>query len=533
MIRADTGGRETVGVMNRGRRVVTTALVAALLVLVCPVAARAAVWPVGPPRPAVVRGWEPPPSPYGRGHRGVDLTAPPGTEVRAAAAGRVSFAGPVAGRGVLSIELAGTGDPPLRTTYEPVRPLVAEGALVGEGEAVAVIAEGPAHCPRGCLHWGLRRGTEYLDPLSLLPASALRRGPSRLLPVFGVPRSAEAPGPAAQRLADTAAAPSRAGADAVQALILVAAAVLSRRALRHRREGVVRGSGRRRAVCGGAWRRTPALMGRRWAARAGAWRPRDEGTGGPGTTEPHAARAEPRAGARAAGGGGGKRGARGAGSRRGRSRHDMARHRTAEREDGARAARRGCAPRADPAQQSQTQGGGRVLPGVRRGSERDSWARATPGAGHARAPGRRGAVSRQGHWTRHRNGPTAGAPGTGVPDATWPGTGRRTSTPGREPEASGGAAGAAGGRRAQPGRAAGHGGEVAAPGRDGSAPQSRARVEPDGTVGLTPGQRRTLHIRAARRIPSPSQGRPWLRTADAWHGARVGPRAVGAGSWWG
>ncbi|MFG2761326.1 peptidoglycan DD-metalloendopeptidase family protein [Streptomyces wuyuanensis] len=476
MIRADAGGRETVGVMNRGRRVVTTALVAALLVLVCPVAARAAVWPVGPPRPAVVRGWEPPPSPYGRGHRGVDLTAPPGTEVRAAAAGRVSFAGPVAGRGVLSIELAGTGDPPLRTTYEPVRPLVAEGALVGEGEAVAVIAEGPAHCPRGCLHWGLRRGTAYLDPLSLLPASALRRGPSRLLPVFGVPRSAEAPGPAARRLADTAAAPSRAGADAVQALILVAAAVLSRRALRHRREGVIGGSGRRRAVCGGAWRRTPALMGRHWAARAGAWRPRDEGTGGPGTTEPppgpgrasgggagggrgrRQARGPGRgqqAGARAAGGGDGRRGARGAGSRRGRSRHDMARHRTAEREDGARAARRGCAPRADPAQQSQTQGGGRMLRGAgsRREAEppgRDGLRREARAAGrgtglgtgmdprwgrrarafptrHGQAPD--GGRALRGASRRRRAGPRARPAGAGPSRAGPRGTGARWRLP--------------------------------------------------------------------------------------------------------
>lgn len=307
--------------MNRGRRVVTTALVAALLVLVCPVAARAAAWPVGPPRPAVVRGWEPPPSPYGRGHRGADLAAPPGTEVRAAAPGRVSFAGPVAGRGVLSIELADTGDPPLRTTYEPVRPLVAPGALVSEGEVVAVVAEGSAHCPRGCLHWGLRRGAEYLDPLSLLPASALRRGPSRLLPVFGVPRPAAAPEVSARRLADATASPSRAGADAVQALILATAAVLSRRALRPRREGALRRSGRRWAVCGGARRGAAAPMGRRWGrtrapadpARQSRARP------GPGAGRGRAARASgARLGARAVptrqsqaqGGGAGARGRR-------------------------------------------------------------------------------------------------------------------------------------------------------------------------------------------------------------------------------
>lgn len=148
------------------------------------------VWPLEG-RPPVLRGWEPPATEYGRGHRGVDLGAGAGARVLAAATGRVSFAGGVAGRGVVVIELAGTGDPPLRITYEPVRPLVTEGEEVAAGEVVAVMSEGPFHCASGCLHWGLRRAEAYLDPLSLLPPSALRRGPSRLLPVAGLP----APGP--------------------------------------------------------------------------------------------------------------------------------------------------------------------------------------------------------------------------------------------------------------------------------------------------------------------------------------------------
>ncbi|MFD4017480.1 murein hydrolase activator EnvC family protein [Streptomyces sindenensis] len=143
-------------------------------------------WPLAG-RPALLRGWEPPAGPYGPGHRGVDLAAGPGARVLAAADGRVSFAGRVAGRGVLAIEVAGSGSPPLRTTYEPVRPLVEEGADVRAGQPVGVLEAGPFHCEAGCLHWGLRRGDAYLDPLSLLPPALLRRGPSRLLPVFGVP----------------------------------------------------------------------------------------------------------------------------------------------------------------------------------------------------------------------------------------------------------------------------------------------------------------------------------------------------------
>ncbi|MFI1486605.1 peptidoglycan DD-metalloendopeptidase family protein [Streptomyces sp. NPDC020747] len=151
-----------------------------------PVPAVGRAWPVGL-RPSVIRGWEPPATAYGRGHRGVDLTAAPGAPVRAVAPGRISFAGRVAGRGVVSVELNGTGDPPLRTTYEPVRATAKKGAEVTAGEVIGVLEPTGSHCPASCLHWGLRRADTYLDPLSLLPPWLLGRGPSRLLPVVGVP----------------------------------------------------------------------------------------------------------------------------------------------------------------------------------------------------------------------------------------------------------------------------------------------------------------------------------------------------------
>ncbi|MET8634584.1 peptidoglycan DD-metalloendopeptidase family protein [Streptomyces sp. NPDC004096] len=151
-----------------------------------PVPAVARGWPVGQ-RPAILRGWDPPPGPYGPGHRGVDLAAQPGDPVRAVAAGRVVFAGRVAGRGVVSVDLADTGDPPLRTTYEPVRASVGEGDEVVAGGELGVLEPPAAHCPRACLHWGLRRGEAYLDPLALLPPWLLRAGPSRLLPLNEVP----------------------------------------------------------------------------------------------------------------------------------------------------------------------------------------------------------------------------------------------------------------------------------------------------------------------------------------------------------
>src|SRR5688500_3101813 len=61
-----------------------------------------AVWPLaGEPR--VTRRFTPPPTPYGRGHRGVDLAGPAGTQVSAARAGTVSFAAVLAGRGVVVV----------------------------------------------------------------------------------------------------------------------------------------------------------------------------------------------------------------------------------------------------------------------------------------------------------------------------------------------------------------------------------------------------------------------------------------------
>ncbi|MGK5641293.1 M23 family metallopeptidase, partial [Streptomyces sp. URMC 126] len=100
-----------------------------------PGGAGARVWPVGT-RPAIPRGWEPPAVRWARGHRGVDLAAAPGTPVRAAAGGVVSFAGTVAGRGVVDVELPGTGDPPLRATYEPVRAGVRRGDRVAAGDVL-------------------------------------------------------------------------------------------------------------------------------------------------------------------------------------------------------------------------------------------------------------------------------------------------------------------------------------------------------------------------------------------------------------
>jgi murein DD-endopeptidase MepM/ murein hydrolase activator NlpD len=125
--------------------------------------------------PLVVRPFEPPPSTYAAGHRGVDLAAAPATPVLAAGNGVVAFAGMVAGRPVVSIDHAGG----LRTTYEPVDPAVAAGQPVARGSPIGTLLPGHAGCgAAACLHWGLRRGETYRDPLSLLEVPQVR-----LLPV--------------------------------------------------------------------------------------------------------------------------------------------------------------------------------------------------------------------------------------------------------------------------------------------------------------------------------------------------------------
>lgn len=121
----------------------------------------------------VVRGFQRPTSAYGPGHRGVDLAAPVGAVVRAPASGSVVYAGLLAGRGVVSISV---GD--LRTTFEPVRPLVRAGQTVRAGDPIATLEAG--HCLTGCLHWGLRSPSGYLDPLITLG----RRRVRLVTPVF-------------------------------------------------------------------------------------------------------------------------------------------------------------------------------------------------------------------------------------------------------------------------------------------------------------------------------------------------------------
>lgn len=121
----------------------------------------------------VLRPFDGPPTPWAAGHRGVDLAlAPDEAGVLAPADGTVTFAGFVVDRGVLTV-LHPDGR---RSSVEPVVAEVAVGAVVRAGERIARV-EGVTHCTAPCVHWGVRLGEAYQDPMLLL-----RPGPVVLLP---------------------------------------------------------------------------------------------------------------------------------------------------------------------------------------------------------------------------------------------------------------------------------------------------------------------------------------------------------------
>ena len=151
------------------------AALAALLVLgtgLAPAhAAPAWTWPLSP-QPQVTSPFGLGPTVYSAGHRGADLAGEPGQTVLAAGTGRVTYAGRLAGRGVVTVTHG-----MLRTTYEPVTGTVRVGARVALGEQLGTLEPGHEGCPvAACLHWGLKRGDTYLDPIRLV-----QQGPVRLL----------------------------------------------------------------------------------------------------------------------------------------------------------------------------------------------------------------------------------------------------------------------------------------------------------------------------------------------------------------
>jgi murein DD-endopeptidase MepM/ murein hydrolase activator NlpD len=118
----------------------------------------------------VVRDFDPPPKPWLAGNRGVDLAGVAGEPVHAAGAGVVTFAGQIDHIGVVSVTTCA-----LRTTYEPLDVSVHAGQVVTARTVLGRLTLVGSHCPpAACLHWGLLRGDDYLDPLALLGLEQVR-----------------------------------------------------------------------------------------------------------------------------------------------------------------------------------------------------------------------------------------------------------------------------------------------------------------------------------------------------------------------
>ena len=93
----------------------------------------------------------------------MDLLGHLAEPVLAIGAGRVTFSGVVASRGVVVVRHGR-----LRSSYEPVTAIVHRGDNVVAGQVVGLLQSVASHCPpAACLHLGLRDGATYLDPLEL------------------------------------------------------------------------------------------------------------------------------------------------------------------------------------------------------------------------------------------------------------------------------------------------------------------------------------------------------------------------------
>ncbi len=142
------------------------------------VAGRHSSWaPVEPRSPRVpalwmpvtgplVRGFDARAGPFGPGHRGIDIAAPVGELVRAPTAGRVVFAGPVAGVNWVTLVVA----PGVLVTLGPVLDPVVTATRVRSKAPVGRIGPGHAATPAApaALHLSVRVDGVYVDPLVYL-----------------------------------------------------------------------------------------------------------------------------------------------------------------------------------------------------------------------------------------------------------------------------------------------------------------------------------------------------------------------------
>ena len=163
------------------RALLAVIVVAGGPVLPSPARAQPALPLLIPPVDGVVeRRFEPPQTPWGSGHRGIDYAVATGVAIRAAGTGRVAFAGSIAGRLAVTID-HGAG---LETTYSILSQVdVTTGDVIGQGHYIGKTGYSHPGRPAG-LHFGVKLNGAYVDPLAYLGPVDVR-GALHLAPVIG------------------------------------------------------------------------------------------------------------------------------------------------------------------------------------------------------------------------------------------------------------------------------------------------------------------------------------------------------------
>jgi murein DD-endopeptidase MepM/ murein hydrolase activator NlpD len=124
------------------------------------------VYPVKPAN--ITKKFEKPAQNWLPGHRGIDLAAVDGQDIYAPEAGEISLDRNVAGTPVVVIK---HGD--LNSTFQPAKGTLSVGSAVKKGEVIGKLDPkndtANTHCTQErCLHWGVKRGDDYLNPTTFV-----------------------------------------------------------------------------------------------------------------------------------------------------------------------------------------------------------------------------------------------------------------------------------------------------------------------------------------------------------------------------
>jgi murein DD-endopeptidase MepM/ murein hydrolase activator NlpD len=101
---------------------------------------------------------------WGRMHEGIDIAAPTGTQIRAAASGSISLAGASGGYGNYTCISHSGG---LSTCYAHQSQILISGGQVAQGQTIGLVGC-TGHCYGPHLHFEVRVGGQAVDPLGYL-----------------------------------------------------------------------------------------------------------------------------------------------------------------------------------------------------------------------------------------------------------------------------------------------------------------------------------------------------------------------------